>query len=69
MANVAVGDRAVEFDLPGVDGQTYALSQVSEGKKATVVVFMCNHCPYVLAWMDRLVSLAEAYAGHWHQFQ
>ncbi|MFC2023518.1 thioredoxin family protein [Chloroflexota bacterium] len=63
MANVKMSDRALEFELPGVDGRTYALAQVSEGKKATVVVFMCNHCPYVLAWMDRLVSLAEAYAN------
>jgi peroxiredoxin len=58
-----IGDRAVGFELPGVDGRSHALSQVSDGKKATAVVFMCNHCPYVLAWMDRLISLAEEYAG------
>jgi peroxiredoxin len=63
MAKVKIGDRAVDFDLPGVDGHAYALGQVSEGKKATAVVFMCNHCPYVLAWLDRLVLLAEEYAG------
>ena len=63
MANVKIGDAAIAFDLPAVDGKTYSLSALSEGKKATVVVFMCNHCPYVLAWLDRLIGVANDYAG------
>jgi peroxiredoxin len=62
MANVRIGDAAIPFELPGVDGRAYALSGISEGKKATVVVFMCNHCPYVLAWLERLVAIADDYA-------
>jgi peroxiredoxin len=62
MANVKIGDAAIAFDLPGVDGKTYSLSALSEGKKATAVVFMCNHCPYVLAWLDRLSAVAKDYA-------
>jgi peroxiredoxin len=58
-----IGDKAIPFDLPAVDGNNYSLSQVSSGKSATAVVFMCNHCPYVLAWMDRLVAIANDYAG------
>jgi peroxiredoxin len=57
------GDPARAFELPGVDGKTYSLSDVSQGKKATVVIFMCNHCPYVLAWLDRLIGTAGDYAG------
>jgi peroxiredoxin len=62
MVNIKMGEAAVAFDLPGADGQTYALSGVSAGKAATAVVFMCNHCPYVLAWLDRLIAIASDYA-------
>lgn len=63
MAKIETGDRAIAFDLPGVDRKIYSLSDVSVDKKATVVVFMCNHCPYVLAWLDRLAAAARDYAG------
>ncbi len=63
MAKIGTGDAAVAFELPGVDGNSYSLAGISAGKKATVVVFMCNHCPYVLAWLDRLNAIAKDYAG------
>jgi peroxiredoxin len=63
MANVKNGDAAIAFELPGVDGRTYSLSSISEGKAATAVVFMCNHCPYVLAWLARLIAIANDYAA------
>jgi len=63
MANIKIGDAALAFELPGVDGKTYSLSDISSGKKATAVMFTCNHCPYVLAWMDRLIVTARDYAG------
>ena len=47
-----------EFRLPATDGKTYALDDVV-GEKGTVVVFICNHCPYVKAVMDRMVSDAR----------
>ncbi len=62
MANLKTGDPAISFELPGVDGETYSLAGLSEGKEATAVVFMCNHCPYVLAWLDRLIAVAKDYA-------
>ncbi len=62
MANVKIGDAAIAFELPGVDGKIYSLAAVSAGKRATAVVFMCNHCPYVLAWLDRLMTIAQDYA-------
>jgi peroxiredoxin len=62
MAKVKIGDKALAFSLPGVDGKTYSLAGISEGKDATAVVFMCNHCPYVLAWLDRIIAEAEDYA-------
>jgi peroxiredoxin len=63
MANLRIGDEAIAFDLPGVDGRTRSLAELAEGKKATVVIFMCNHCPYVLGWLERLMSAARDYAG------
>jgi len=48
------GWKAPDFSLPGVDGKTYALADV-RGENGTLVVFMCNHCPYVLAVLERLI--------------
>jgi peroxiredoxin len=61
VANLEFGDSAIPFDLPGIDGQTYSLAAIAEGKEATAVIFMCNHCPYVLAWLDRLIAVAQEY--------
>ena len=48
------GWTAPDFSLPGVDGKTYTLADI-QGQNGTLVVFMCNHCPYVLAVLDRLI--------------
>ena len=48
------GWHAVDFDLPATDGKRYRLADVS-GPKGTVVMFICNHCPYVKAVLDRIV--------------
>ncbi len=49
------GWKAPHFELPGVDGNTYALSD-SVGKNGTLVMFICNHCPYVKSIAHRLVA-------------
>ena len=49
------------FSLPGVDGQTYELSQFAE-KKVFVALFICNHCPYVKAIEDRIIDLNKYFA-------
>ena len=53
------GWKARDFALKGVDGKTYSLSDV-RGPKGTLVVFICNHCPYVKASIDRIVAEAKA---------
>lgn len=53
------GWKARNFALNGVDGQTYTLADV-RGPKGTLVVFICNHCPYVKASIDRIVAEAKA---------
>ena len=53
------GWKAKPFSLRGVDGKTYGLKDV-RGAKGTLVVFICNHCPYVRAIVGRLVEEATA---------
>jgi len=53
------GWKARDFRLKGVDGKFYTLADV-RGPKGTLVVFICNHCPYVRAVIDRLVEEASA---------
>ena len=53
------GRKACDFKLKGVDGKSYTLADV-RGPKGTVVVFICNHCPYVKASIDRIVAEAQA---------
>lgn len=62
----AIGDRAPSFDLPDTEGAHHVLD--SEEHAATVLVFTCNHCPYALAWHDRIVSVAGEYSGRGVRF-
>ncbi len=48
------GLSAVEFTLPGVDGKSWTLQDCA-GEKGLLVMFICNHCPYVKAVRDRIV--------------
>jgi peroxiredoxin len=55
---IALDAKAPDFRLPATDGQTYALKDVA-GEKGAVIVFICNHCPYVKAVIGRLVADAR----------
>ncbi|RMA43587.1 thioredoxin family protein [Rhodophyticola porphyridii] len=57
------GWAAPDFDLPATDGRRYGLRDVM-GPNGTVIAFICNHCPYVLAVIDRLVRDAHDLAPH-----
>jgi peroxiredoxin len=46
--------KAPHFDLPGVDGKRHSPAS-ARGEKGLVVMFICNHCPYVKAVIDRIV--------------
>lgn len=48
------GWKAVDFALPGIDGETHTLDSI-KGEKGTLVMFISNHCPYVKAVHKRLV--------------
>jgi len=47
-----------DFKLPGVNGKTYSRADF-ENTAALLVLFICNHCPYVKAIEDRLIKLGE----------
>jgi peroxiredoxin len=56
-----VGDLAPALELPDTEGTIQTLP-ISGEVPATVVVWTCNHCPYALAWHDRIVQAARDYA-------
>ncbi|SPH17822.1 Thiol-disulfide oxidoreductase ResA [Defluviimonas aquaemixtae] len=53
------GWKAVDFTLPGTDGRDWALADVA-GPNGTLIMFICNHCPYVKSVVDRIVHEAKA---------
>jgi hypothetical protein len=54
---IAIGDKAPQHALPDTSGADVAFPDGG----ASVVVFTCNHCPYALAWHDRLLQVASEY--------
>lgn len=59
---VPLGTKAPDFSLPEViSGEKITLKQVADQKKATVVMFLCNHCPYVQHIQEVLVQRAKHY--------
>jgi peroxiredoxin len=55
---ISIGDAIPTFTLPDTEGGSHGPGDAA----ATVVVFTCNHCPYALAWHDRMVEVARDYA-------
>jgi hypothetical protein len=56
---IAIGEKASPVSLPDTSGAEHSFP----GDAPTVVVFTCNHCPYALAWHDRLLAVADDYAA------
>lgn len=52
------GDVARNFTLKGTDGKDYSLEDFKDSK-AILIVFMCNHCPYVLGKLEELNKISE----------
>ena len=57
------GEPARPFDLMGTDGKRYTLDDI-RGPKGTLVMFICNHCPYVKAVLDRIIRDANDLKEH-----
>ena len=59
---VSIGEVAPDFSLPDTRGTRWSVADY-DGAPATVLVFTCNHCPYALAWQDRIADVARDYAA------
>jgi peroxiredoxin len=57
---LGLGDSAPRLELPDTNGEVRTLPFPGEAP-ATVVLWTCNHCPYALAWHDRLIDVAREY--------
>jgi peroxiredoxin len=57
---LAIGDKAPDFSLPGVDGKNYSLADFAKAK-VLVMVWTCNHCPTAQAYEARLEKLVNDY--------
>ncbi len=56
-----MGTPIIDFSLPATDDKTYSPSDFQD-KKILIIVFMCNHCPYIHAIIDRLIAIQADYA-------
>ncbi len=59
--NLPLYTSVIDFNLLATDGKTYSPSNF-EDKKILVIIFMCNHCPYVHAVIDRLIAIQSDYS-------
>jgi peroxiredoxin len=59
----AIGGYAPDFELPGVDGNVHHLARYLERFRAVGVIIMCNHCPYVRLYLDRLKQIQSEFGG------
>lgn len=54
------GDKAPDFKLPGIDGAIHSLDNFSD-YQGLLIIFMCNHCPYVKAKIDTMINLQKEF--------
>ena len=59
-SKLKIGSGAPGFNLPATNGKTYSLESFKDSK-ALIVIFSCNHCPYVQAYEERIISLQDVY--------
>ena len=60
VGNLKAGEKAIDFNLKGIDGKNYSLADFKDAK-ALLIIFMCNHCPYVKAKQQMIIDLQAKY--------
>tara|TARA_Y100000310_G_scaffold342247_1_gene444623 strand:+ start:32204 stop:32779 length:576 start_codon:yes stop_codon:yes gene_type:complete len=58
VGNLKAGEKAIDFNLKGIDGKTHSLNDFKDAK-ALLIIFICNHCPYVKAKQQMIIDLQE----------
>lgn len=61
-AQYKIGDKVENFSLKNIDSKIVSLSDYSSDKGA-IIIFTCNHCPFAIAWEDRIIALHKKYAS------
>jgi len=61
-SSLKIGSALPGFDLPAVDGRNYSADYFKDSR-LLIVIFSCNHCPYVQAYEDRIIDLQKNYKG------
>ena len=56
-----VGDNIKDFSLQNIDGKNVSLADYKDSK-GFIITFTCNHCPYAMAYEDRILALNKKYA-------
>jgi peroxiredoxin len=64
---ISIGTAAPQFTLPATDGNTYSCEDLA-GETATVIMFWCNHCPYVIPNQQRVIAMQAEYADRGVKF-
>ncbi|WP_296702098.1 redoxin domain-containing protein [Algoriphagus sp.] len=62
ISKLAIGEKAPDFNLPGIDGEFHKLSDYDDSD-VLVINFTCNHCPTAQAYEDRFIQAVENYKG------
>ena len=57
-----VGDKAEDFKLKNIDGKMVSLSELDKATKGAILIFTCNHCPYAIAYEDRIIDLDKKFS-------
>ncbi len=60
LEKLKTGDKAPDFTLKGTDEKNYSLNDFKDAK-ALLIIFMCNHCPYVKAKQETIINLQEKF--------
>lgn len=60
--NLQIGSIIPEFNLTGIDDKYYSLQSFKD-RKALIIIFSCNHCPYVQAYENRIMKIQEDYSA------
>lgn len=56
-----IGDKAENFNLKNIDGKMVSLFDYDKATKGVIVIFTCNHCPYAVAYEDRIIEIDNNY--------
>jgi peroxiredoxin len=59
-STLSIGSQAPKFNLPATNGKNYSIDSFTN-KRALIIIFSCNHCPYVQAYEDRMKDIQKDY--------